>query len=270
MTEFKNRFPEWVFGDDDFTLCLSDDIDSLVASAVISKVKGWEIEHFYDFHNLYSTDLKDKRKAVGVDIALVEGRTFDNHVVRLSENSIANPLSANPNVVYPISRTNYTKKYALSTALLVWSLYDIPLPSTDEGKMMLMCIDSSFKGYYSGFKQVQVDWLSKMGFDEITHLQERYNAYDFVEVKRRFDSSEKIYIDDNGYLQSEMQLEGISNLLEMDITLPEKQFVKRKEFTRSSIDLETGKQYNNNMAILQHDPFSMALTTKNKLQLTKR
>ncbi|HFK1800481.1 TPA: hypothetical protein ACGXQL_005920, partial [Bacillus cereus] len=75
--DFKNKFPQWVFEEADFTVCMSDDIDSLVGATILKQVKDWEVEHFYDFCNLSSTNKKDKRKAVGVDIALVNGRTFD-------------------------------------------------------------------------------------------------------------------------------------------------------------------------------------------------
>ena len=267
--EFKAKFPNWVYGDEDYTLCLSDDIDSLVACTAINVVKNWEVGHFYDFHNMYSTDSKDTRKAVGVDIAIQNGRTFDNHTVRLSKYSKVNPMSANPNVVYDISRENYNKKYALSTALLIWSLYDLDLPSTDDGKMMLMSIDSSFKGFYSGFKSVQTAWLEKMGLEEMIYLQERHRVEDFVEVKRRFKSSEKIYIDDNGILQSDMQLAGISDLLEMEIVLPDVEFDLRKQFDRSSIELNPNREYSNFMIEEKYQPFSMALTSKNTLQMTK-
>ena len=55
--EFKNKFPQWVFEENNFTVCMSDDIDSLVGATIIKNVKGWETEHFYDFHKLYSEAL---------------------------------------------------------------------------------------------------------------------------------------------------------------------------------------------------------------------
>ena len=265
--EFREKFPSWVFEKGDFTTCLTDDIDSLVGVTLLKEVKGWEIGHFYDFHNIYSIDKKDKRKAVGVDMAILEGRTFDNHVVKLSANSQANPLSANPNVIENISRDNYTKKYALSTALLIWSLYDIPLPSTDEGKMLLMGIDSSFKGYYSGFKKVQTQWLEKLGFEELIELQERYDIMDFVHVKRKYNSSEKIVLVD-GKLHTNMKLEDISRLLEFNIQLPKETFVLRKSFKRDFKELHPDKSYSNGLIELKYNPFSMALTGKHKLNLT--
>ncbi|PFR96964.1 hypothetical protein [Priestia megaterium] len=266
--EFKNKFPQWVFEDNDFTVCMSDDIDSLVGATIIKDVKGWETEHFYDFHKLYSTDKTDKRKAVGVDIALVKGMTFDNHVTMLSATSRPNIQSANPNVIEGISRDNYTSKFAMSTALLLYGLYDIPLPSTEDGKLMLMAIDSSYLGYYKGFKKVQCSWLEKMGLEEMIRLQERHQIMDFVEVKHRYKSSEKILLNKNGLLETNMNLEGISKLLELDIILPEKQFQTRKEFERKRYTLKPTSKYSNGVIEENYTPFSYALTGKNQLNMT--
>jgi len=156
--EFKEKFPEWVFADEqDFTVCMSDDIDSLVGATILEQIKGWEVEHFYDFHNLYSTNKNDKRKAVGVDIALVKGMTYDNHVTMLSSNSQPNIMSANPNVIEGISRDNYTSKYAMSTALLLYAMYDLPLPSTEDGKLMLMQSTAVFLATTKDLKKFNVN-----------------------------------------------------------------------------------------------------------------
>lgn len=265
---FKEKFPQWVYGENDFTVCMSDDIDSLVGATILRQIKGWDVEHFYDFHKLYSTDKTDKRKAVGVDIALVKGMTFDNHVTMLSSTSQPNINSANPNIIENVSRDNYTSKFAMSTALLLYALYDVPLPSTEDGKLMLMAIDSSFLGYYKGFKKVQCDWLEKMGMEEMIYLQERHKLTGFIEVKRRYDSSEKISLNDNGVLETKMQLDNISNLLELDIYLPEKEFYIRKQFSRTSFNLKRESTYDNGTVEKHYEPFSYALTGKNNLQIT--
>ena len=269
--EFKDKFPQWVFEEADYTVCMSDDIDSLVGATIIKQVKGWEVEHFYDFNNLYSTNKKDKRKAVGVDIALVNGMTYDNHVTILSNTSKPNIMSANPNIIERVSRDNYTDKYAMSTALLLYALYDIPLPSTEDGKLMLMAIDSSYLGYYDykgRFRETQCNWLEKMGMEEIIRLQERHTLMDFEEVQRRYNSSKKILLNDSGFLETKMDLEGISQLLELDIILPNKQFEIRKEFTRNIYDLKNGCTYDNQLVNSHYNPFSYALTSKKKLNMT--
>lgn len=269
--DFKDKFPQWVFEEADYTVCMSDDIDSLVGATIIKQVKGWEVEHFYDFNNLYSTNKKDKRKAVGVDIALVNGMTYDNHVTILSNTSKPNIMSANPNIIERVPRGNYTDKYAMSTALLLYALYDIPLPSTEDGMLMLMAIDSSYLGYYDykgNFRETQCNWLEKLGMEEMIRLQERHTLIDFVEVKRRFNSSEKIFLNDSGSLETKMNLEGISNLLELDIHLPTKEFELRKAFKRTSFELKRDSKYDNGMVEIQQNPFSYALTGKHNLQMT--
>lgn len=266
--EFKEKFPQWIHEENDLTVCMSDDIDSLVGATILKQVKGWDVEHFYDFHNLFSTDETDKRKAVGVDIALVKGKTFDNHVTMLSSTSQPNTNSANPNIIEGISRDNYTSKYAMSTALLLYALYDIPLPSTEDGKLMLMAIDSSFLGYYKGFKKVQCEWLEKMGMEEMIRLQERHNLRDFLDMKLKYNSSAKIFLNDEGVLETRMQLDGISNLLALDISLPEKEFHVRKQFSRTGFDMKRESTYENEVIENYYEPFSYALTGKNNLQMT--
>ncbi|MFE7152600.1 hypothetical protein [Heyndrickxia sporothermodurans] len=267
--EFKEKFPQWVFEDNDFSVCLSDDLDSLVGASILKQVKGWEIKHFYDFHNLYSMD-KDKRKAVGVDIALESGMTFDNHVVRLTKSDRVNTLSANPNVVENISRENYTEKYAMSTTLLVWSLFDLPLPETDEGKLLLLSIDSSYKGHYNeSFRSIQNGWLKKLGFEELIDIQNKYSVGDFVEVKKKYDSSMKINLKD-GFLTTKINLDGISQILGIHIELPKQVFYVRKSFKRGTYNLQYNKRYNKEKIEnqLRKGIFSMALTSKHTVSLT--
>lgn len=267
--EFKEKFPSWVNEDGDYTVCMSDDLDSLVSASLLKQIKGYEVKHFYDFKNFYSTD-KDKRQAIGVDIALEQGMTWDNHVVRISKNDICNPLSANPNVIENISGSNYTSKYAMSTALLIWSYYGLELPETDEGKLLLLSIDSSYKGHYTGFKKVQNEWLRKLGFEDLIDIQKNYTLKDFANVKKKYDSSKKIYVDGNGKLQTRMDLEGISKTLQIKTDLPKNTFYLRKCFFNTEINLFNQKYSNKNNIEEKYNKeiFSLALTSKNKLSLT--
>ncbi|POZ56781.1 hypothetical protein LYSIN_01564 [Lysinibacillus sphaericus] len=277
LKEFKDKFPSWVFEDGDYTVCLSDDLDSLVGASILKHVKGWEIKHFYDFHNLYSME-KDNRKAVGVDIALENGMTFDNHVTRLSKNDRVNTLSANPNVIENISRENYTEKYAMSTTLLMWSLFDIPLPETDEGKLLLLSIDSSYQGHYNEkFKSVQNGWLKKLGFEELIDIQNTYTLKDFADVKKKYNSSLKIGFDRNGVLIPKkdrhgnmMNIEAISEILNLKIELPKNTFYLRKCFFSTEINLYKNKYFSKEEIEKKNDNeiFSLALTKKFKISLT--
>ncbi|MBT2667329.1 hypothetical protein J7J00_17775 [Bacillus sp. ISL-4] len=266
--EFKEKFPQWVNENGNYVVCMSDDLDSLLSATLLKQVKGYEVKHFYDFNDFYSQD-KDKRKAIGVDIALEQGMTWDNHVVRLSKNDTANPLSANPNIIENISRENYTSKYAMSTALLIWSYYGLELPKTDEGKLLLLSVDSSYKGHYTGFEKVQNEWLRKLGFEELIDIQNTYTLKDFANIKKKYNSSMKIVINNDGTLSTYMDLKGISNALGIDIELPAIQFHLRKRFNeRSQINSNKYRTKSSVEEIHDKEIFALALTSKNNISLT--
>lgn len=268
--ELKERFPNWVNNsiNGEFTVCLSDDLDSLLGGTILRELKGYEIKHFYSFKDFYSID-NDPKKAIGVDIALMDGMNWDNHVTSLGIYDKINTQSANINTIMNINRNNYTKKYAGSTVLTMWSYYDLPLPSTDEGKILLLSIDSAYKGHYSGFKNVQNNWLEELGMSKMIDIQNTYQVVDFSNIKKQYDSSKKIFMNDN-ILETEMDLEGISKSLEINITLPDNTFYHRKSFDNKRIDIT--KTQNANKTLLEEkykrEIFSLALTSKNTVSLT--
>lgn len=267
--EYSSKFPQWYKEDlTNYVSCLSDDLDSLVGCSLLEKVKGVEIGYFYNFKELYRGTERDV-KAIGVDIALENGRTFDNHVTMLNHKDRYNKMSINPNNIDNVSRDNYTDKYALSTALLMWSLYDIELPSTDEGKMVLLSIDSAFLGHYNDkFKQIQNKYLSKLGFDELIDLQERYSLDDFRAVQRKYNMNSKIVMIKKG-LRTTLPLREISDVLELELILPHDTFLVNNtlEISNESLNKYTGysKDYIENG---QTKIFSLALTGKNYISKT--
>lgn len=267
--EYSSKFPQWYKEDlTNHVSCLSDDLDSLVGCSLLEKVKGVEIGYFYNFKELYRGTERDV-KAIGVDIALENGRTFDNHVTMLNHKDRYNKMSINPNNIDNVSRDNYTDKYALSTALLIWSLYDIELPSTDEGKMVLLSIDSAFLGHYNDkFKPIQNKYLSKLGFDELIDLQERYSLDDFRAVQRKYRMNSKIVMIKKG-LRTTLPLEEISDVLELELILPHDTFLVNNtlEISNESLNKYVGysKDYIENG---QTKIFSLALTGKNYISKT--
>lgn len=267
--EYSSKFPQWYKEDlTNHVSCLSDDLDSLVGCSLLEKVKGVEIGYFYNFKELYRGTERDV-KAIGVDIALENGRTFDNHVTMLNHKDRYNKMSINPNNIDNVSRDNYTDKYALSTALLIWSLYDIELPSTDEGKMVLLSIDSAFLGHYNDkFKPIQNKYLSKLGFDELIDLQERYSLDEFRAVQRKYRMNSKIVMIKKE-LRTTLPLEEISDVLELELILPHDTFLVNNtlEISNESLNKYTGysKDYIENG---QTKIFSLALTGKNYISKT--
>ena len=267
--EYSSKFPQWYKEDlTNHVSCLSDDLDSLVGCSLLEKVKGVEIGYFYNFKELYRGTERDV-KAIGVDIALEKGRTFDNHVTMLNHKDRYNKMSINPNNIDNVSRDNYTDKYALSTALLIWSLYDIELPSTDEGKMVLLSIDSAFLGHYNDkFKPIQNKYLSKLGFDELIDLQERYSLDDFRAVQRKYRMNSKIVMIKKE-LRTTLPLREISDVLELELILPHNTFLVNNilKISNESLNKYTGysKDYIENG---QTKIFSLALTGKNYISKT--
>lgn len=159
--KYLEKVPDWYKSNEKFDLVLSDDIDSLASISVIQSIHpNWEVDYFYDFDNIYADNdvyFKENKSAtrVWVDVAIVKKEmAFDNHISRKDMEDYTNSLCINPNILANVTNYGYGRKYAGSTALLVWSLYNIPLPTTEEGKMLLLAIDSTFKGFYdSRFKE---------------------------------------------------------------------------------------------------------------------
>ena len=151
--ELKDKFPTWVNDPEHgkYNLCCSNDLDSLVSCALLRELKGYPINYFYDFRTLYKADREDNRKAIGVDMALASsGRCWDNHVTLARWDSKSNPMAANPNNIFNINagnKTEYVKKYAMSTTLLIYSYYDIPLPKSTEAQKILLAIDTGHQGH---------------------------------------------------------------------------------------------------------------------------
>jgi hypothetical protein len=231
--KLKERFPEWCF---DFeqgknTLILTDDFDSLLGASIEKYVKGNDINYFYDFNKLYVADRSDERKAIGIDLALHFGKSWCNHVVRINENDYVNPQTANINALLNIHSGNYFKKYALSTTLTMWSFYDLPLPKTKEGKMILLAIDSGFLGHYDDrFKDVHNQYLELLGFVELIDLLNETRKFEFEWLQNQYKTKAKIQLNNEGFLHTNLPLAELQGLFDFPIELPTEQFTLRNQF----------------------------------------
>lgn len=245
--EYLSKVPDWYKRNDKLDLVLSDDIDSLASVAVVQSVHpNWEVEYFYDFNNIYTSNevyFKDKKAPtrVWVDVAIVkEEMAFDNHISRKDGEDYTNPLCINPNLLANVSNYGYTNKYAGSTALLVWSLYNLPLPATEEGKMLLLAIDSTFKGFYdSRFRGRNKFFLCDvLGFEELYEVEQRHEIKEFYQIISQYGLSQKIkYNKETNRIETALDLETIGELLGIEITLPTKEYHHWRSF----------KQYEENM-----------------------
>lgn len=265
--EILQLLPQW-YKDSEHDLVLSNDIDSLASCAVLKKVNGWDIKYFYDFKNVYRVyKYESDIEKCWVDVAIKEGHAFDNHVSKITMFDDWNEDMINLNEVSWIANECYSDKYAGSTLLEVWSLYNLPLPKTEKGKMLLLAVDSSFKGFYSdNFHNTQKHYLVDcMGFDELYDVINRHKADDFYKVIEEYGLNAEI-VCKNGKIRSNLRLKEIGKLLELDLELPTDMFEVIEEL---DIIEETVKPYHNYLEDVCKDIKTLAFTYKNKMRYSK-
>ena len=276
--EYKQKLPQWYTSKVNHDLIITDDIDSLMSCAILQKVNGWEIKYCmlfkadtdknFDFMGKTSDATNE---VVGVDLALQQNqKCFDNHLSRCVNTDPVNENCINPNMFSNISRGNYFKKYNLSTVLLVWSIYDIPLPKSEEGKMILLTIDSS---YYSHFSKYQNDrdmnkhyMCDVLGLEELYECQLRHTKREFEAIERKYKLKEKIK-SVKGVLHTDIDLIAINLEVGLDTDiwceLPTVRFRLFKKFRDIQSQLYPNTIYSTKLADISKNPFSVALTGQN-------
>lgn len=223
--QYKELLPEWFEEQKENHLVLSDDLDSLVSCAILYKVNRGKVRYFYDFEHLYISNKieEDKEQRIWVDVAVVNGeRAFDNHVSMFSIMDSQRKTVINPNEMFYITKNNYEEKYAGSTALMLWSLYDLPLPVSEKGKMLLLCIDSAYKGYYSEkFCDTNLFYLVEvLGMEELHQVLQRHTIDEFEEVAIEFGMKAKITYE-SGAVKSRLDIERIGKEIGLSLDILE-------------------------------------------------
>lgn len=269
--DYKENIPQWFEEQTKLDLVLSDDIDSLLSCALLKKVKGWNVKYFYNFENCYASKaLKNgHNERCWVDVAILNGeKAFDNHVSMVTIWDEFNRQMINPNLIADITNEIYTDKYAGSTALLIWSLYDLPLPKTEEGKMLLLCIDSAFKGhYYEKFAESNQFYLCDMfGFGELYDVMERHRIQEFYDLIDKYNLNDTIVISNKGNLYCNMNLKKIGELLGVELELPNDSFLLWKEF---EIMQEKVNTYVDTYRDIANNIFTLAFTFRNSVRYSK-
>lgn len=261
--EIMEKFPSWCNDDKtEYSLCLSNDIDSLFSCIILNKIKGYKIEYFYDFNKLYKTE-KAKNKAIGVDIDLIEGKTWGNHVTLFK-----NENSANINQILDITRENYTEKYALSTLLTIISYYDFDISNlTEEAKMILLCIDAGFKGFYiDNFREKHMEYLKMLELEELIEIEKRHKIDEFYNLIDKYRLYEEIKFNKKtGKLETSINLAGLTEVFGLPFLLPSDYFFVSHKFNSYITNLNfTAKE-----EISQGDIFSLALVGKDTIKYSK-
>ena len=257
--DIREKFPIWCDLGEVYTLCLSNDLDSLLSCIFLKQIKGYEISHFYKFDTIGKIQ-GHKHTAgslIGVDISLTKGKTWDNHVAMLSKDDKFNINSANLNIVNRISRDNYTSKYCGSTVLQILSYYDYDISQfSEEALMILMCIDSSYLPFYTSFKDTGTHYMKDiLEFPELVELTERHTKAEFEQLNIKYNLKSPIEVK-NGYLHTDIDLAELSKVFLMPISLPKDGFELLKEFKQDGVPLTKG-----NYNIAKPDGlFSVAVT----------
>ena len=270
---YKEILPKWFEEQTNNELVLSNDLDSFVSCAVLSKVKGWKIRYFYDFNNLYKSDKvkEDKDKRVWVDVAIMNGeKAFDNHLSYVTMDEVRDSLTINPNNMCWITKDCYTDKYCGSTALLLWSLYDLPLPETEEGKMLLLAIDSTYYGYWSPnykdkFRDRNKYFLCDVfGMEELYKVQERHTYEEFQEIKNKYNINKPITWGEDGKLHTELDIDVIGEALGIELNVVEDdEFILWTKYKIINNNVYGIKKVSD---ISKKDIFSLAFTYSNKVR----
>ncbi|MGI2326424.1 hypothetical protein [Planococcus sp. YIM B11945] len=175
--KIREEYANWTndLNKDKYNLMITNDMDSLLSAMFLKHHFGLEVNSFFSFHSISKINPMDQREPIGVDAALATGKTFDNHLTRLNANSYFNTESANINLVSNVHRDCYTDKFAMSTLIQLYALYNIPLPETVQGKMILLCCDVGFKGYYDErFRDTFLSYLEKFEMMELVEVLEMY------------------------------------------------------------------------------------------------
>ena len=142
--QYLKNLPAWCSQDTPLDLVLSDDIDSLASCILLKQMKNWSIKYFYDFERMYKLDdlfsdtNMDNEKCY-VDVAVMQGKAFDNHVSRpFPRDCLYNKEMVNPNLLRVITNNNYFDKYAGSTLYRLVYLQQA-VATHGKGKMLLLC-----------------------------------------------------------------------------------------------------------------------------------
>lgn len=269
--QYKAMFPAWVdFVEEEYDLVLSNDIDSLLSCLFLNKLFGWKVNYFYDFNALYCINPSKKDK-IYVDVDVVNGKAWGNHVTLVTKEQTTNKQQANLNAIFRINRENYCKKYAGSTLLTILSYYDYPaflLPR--EAQKIILAIDATYKGFYDYyFQRFNYFYINNvLDMDYLFDLQKQYSKDDFYNVIGTYNLHEKIYLQ-NGKLATKIKIDELAKLFNFnkDVIndLFSAEFQKIQEFEDVCIPLD------NNTDIDLSNAFSFALTNKNfaKLSIVK-
>ena len=274
MRDLKDTFPSWVNDNIYRDMILTDDIDSLMSCIVLNLLKGYEIRYFYDCSyketsQAIYTDVNintnvNVNEIVGVDFALEGFKTWDNHVTRITSNDPYNELSANLNNY--ITRNSYYSKYLVSTFFTICWYYGIDFTKWSNEQLLILC---AVDGMYHPFKEENKRYkpIARKHFKELNveFLSDfiQCNIKDIIDIENDLHLKDKIIVNDEGYLTTNIDLWWISKIFNISVELPTSQFKTSGVYNKYYYNLDN----NTSKISLQRDKtlLNFVLTGKNKL-----
>lgn len=261
----KNKFPEWCDSDERYSLCLSDDIDSLASCVILGAIKGYEIESFYNFNAIGSVENPTCCNSIAVDVDIALGRSWGNHLTEVD-----NVECANLNTIMGITRENYFKKYAGSTLLEIIGYYNYDISDlSEEALMILLAVDSS----YFMFRNPKYEHIGKYWLVDVLELPllyeciNRHTQEEFNAIQVKYNLKSKIVLDD-GYLKTELKLDELGELFNLSFLLPKNKFFKIQDFKNIGVNGYDFRMVKKKLLEKNIPVFSQAITSKDFIKLS--
>lgn len=275
--QLKEKLPTFYNEKDIYTTILTNDMDALLCSATCKAINNWDVNYFYNFKGLYVFDQSNRKEYVGLDLALTQGKTIDNHLMTYNYATIHNPQAINLNYTKGINNHSYYKKFPLSTFLLLVSLYDIPLNYKDESLIkFLLSVDSAYKGYYASndhFKKVYTDWMEQLNLTNMLDILSRTDISEFNVIQEKNEKLGKsIILDDEGYLKfgnwNGQVLNKLSKKIGFEVSLPKGQFTLQQQFKNEYFN--AGSKVNSFMTDSNVFSYNFTYKTGGKVSILKK
>lgn len=213
--------------DSTYNLMGSDDIDSHFSTVLLRNWFGCKMDLFNSFSTIYhreSIDIDSIRPdtLVGIDVDLTKNKCFGNHITYLQ-----NPEVISLNKGIPYGCQEYFTKFAGSTLITILSIYNYDLSDfTEEQLEVLISIDTAFKQYSFNpnlFKKYYNDILEYPMLIDI--VSKRDNNY-FYNIIKEYKLHEGIKVNNNGFLETRIELDKLSKLFNIDLSLQKERFIE--------------------------------------------
>lgn len=223
----KKGFKNWYKSlDSTYNLMGSNDIDSWGSACFLYKKFGCKMDLFNSFSTIYHRENINAGgitpdKLVGVDVDLTKNKCFGNHITYLQNPDV---ISLNKDI--PFGCQEYFTKFAGSTLITILSIYNYCLEGFAEEQLeVLISVDTAFKQYSFNpklFKEYYNDILEYPIFTEIVSKHDNKYFYDII---KDYKLHESITVNENGYLETKIELDRLGDLFDIDLSLPTERFI---------------------------------------------